>query len=59
MIKKSLEKILDSDILNDDFIIIAETDEPERDIKEIENINIDYKIYDLRKYGRASLIFLK
>ena len=40
LIKKSLEKILDSDILNDDFIIIAETDEPERILKDINTLNI-------------------
>ena len=40
-------------------IIIIETDEPERDINRINNMNINYKIYDLRKYGRVSLIFLK
>ena len=29
------------------------------DYEKGEKIDIDYKIYDLRKYGRASLIFLK
>lgn len=56
LIKKSLEKILDSDILNDDFIIIAETDEPERILKDINILNIN--VFDTRKYGRVSLIFL-
>ena len=56
LIKKSLEKILDSDILNDDFIIIAETDEPERILKDINILNIN--VCDTRKYGRVSLIFL-
>ena len=45
--------------LKNEGIIIIETDEPERDIKQINDININYKMYDLRKYGRASLIFLK
>ena len=57
--KQAIKKISESKLLKNEGIIIEETDEPERDIKEIENINIDYKIYDLRKYGRASLIFLK
>ncbi len=57
--KQAIKKISESKLLKNEGIIIVETDEPERDIKEIENINIDYKIYDLRKYGRASLIFLK
>ena len=56
LIKKSLEKILDSGILNDDFIIIAETDEPERILKDINILNIN--VFDTRKYGRVSLIFL-
>ena len=46
-------------LLKDDGIIIIVTDEPERDINRINNMNINYKIYDLRKYGRVSLIFLK
>ena len=57
--KQAIKKISESKLLKNEGIIIVETDEPERDIKEIENINIDYKIYDLRKYGRVSLIFLK
>ena len=36
--KKSVEKILDIDILNDNFIMVIETDEPERDINRINNI---------------------
>ena len=56
LIKKSLEKILDSDILNDDFIIIYYTDEPERILKDINILNIN--VFDTRKYGRVSLIFL-
>lgn len=39
--------------------LIVETDEPDKYLKEIENNNIKLKMYDLRKYGRASLIFLK
>ena len=56
LIKRSLEKILDSNILNDDFIIIAETDEPERILNDIDALNIN--VFDTRKYGRVSLIFL-
>ena len=56
---EAIKKINEEKLLKKGGIIIIETDEPERDIKEIEKIDIDYKIYDLRKYGRASLIFLK
>lgn len=55
----AIKKINQKNLLENDGIIIIETDEPERDIKEIEESNIDYKMYDLRKYGRVSLIFLK
>ena len=46
-------------LLKDEGIIIIETDEPKRDIERINKMNINYKMYDLRKYGRVSLIFLK
>lgn len=55
----AIGKISNLQLLKDDGIIIIETDEPERDINRINNMNINYKIYDLRKYGRVSLIFLK
>lgn len=55
----AIKKINEMQLLENDGIIIIETDEPERDIKELEQIQINYKMYDLRKYGRASLIFLK
>lgn len=55
----AIKKISQMQLLQEDGIIIIETDEPERDIKELEEIQTNYKIYDLRKYGRASLIFLK
>lgn len=56
---EALKQISYAKLLKDGGIIIIETDEPEREIREIRDINIDYKLYDLRKYGRVSLIFLK
>lgn len=56
LVKKSVEKILDTDILNDNFIMVVETDEPERILNDIEDMNIT--VYDKRKYGRVSIIFL-
>ena len=56
---RALKQIDDLQLLNENGIIIIETDEPERDIREIELAKLNYKMYDLRKYGRASLIFLK
>ncbi len=52
-------KIEELDLLKDDGIIIVETDESERDTEEIKDSSIKYKVYDTRKYGRATLIFLK
>ena len=38
-------------------IIIIETDEEERERKELEKI--DLELYDVRKYGRVKLLFLR
>lgn len=46
-------------LLEDNGIVILETDEKQRDIDNLNKIDIKYKIYDIRKYGRAYLIFLK
>lgn len=57
-IKKSIEKIIELDMISKEGKIIAETDELQKileDIKKIENISIT----DQRKYGRVSLIFLE
>ena len=47
---------MEFDLLNQDGTIIVETDEKDRDIKELEQIQVT--VNDLRKYGRAWLIFL-
>ena len=52
----SVSLILEYQLLNSDGIIIIETDQKEREIKELKEINVE--IYDTRKYGRANLIFL-
>lgn len=56
-IKKSLEKIIELGIAKKESIIIAETDDEKRILKEIEKTEI--KIVDKRKYGRATIIFLE
>lgn len=53
---KAVEQIISLDLLKKDGIVIIETDEKERDLKEIEKLEVE--VYDLRKYGRAHLIFL-
>lgn len=56
LIYKSLKKLLELKLLNNDATIVAETDEPERVLKEIENLNV--RITDTRKYGRVTLMFI-
>ena len=56
-IGQSLRLIKDFKILNTEGIIILETDDESRILKEIKNIDVEIK--DKRKYGRASIIFLK
>lgn len=53
---KAVETIVSLDLLNDKGIIIIETDQEERELKGLEKLNL--KVYDSRKYGRVSLIFL-
>lgn len=57
LVRKALDQIIDLDILNEDAVLVIETDEPQRIQKELDNININ--ILDVRKYGRVSLIFIK
>lgn len=53
---KSLELIKELELLNENGIIILETDDKERILK---NIDDEYfEINDVRKYGRVTLIFL-
>lgn len=54
--KDAVGLILEYNLLNQDGIIIVETDQKEREIKSFEKMKVE--IYDTRKYGRANLIFL-
>lgn len=56
-IKKSLEKIIQLNLAKEEGQIIIETDDEQRILQEIENI--DVRIVDKRKYGRATIIFLR
>lgn len=53
----SIKLILEHNIFAKDGIIILETDEEEREMQELKNINLE--VYDVRKYGRVKLIFLR
>lgn len=52
----SIKRIIDLKLLAKEGIIILETDEEERELKELEKV--DLEVYDVRKYGRVRLIFL-
>ncbi len=54
---EALQILLEENLLNKNTIIIVETDDSNRIIKKIENLS--YEVGDIRKYGRAYLIFLK
>ena len=54
---EAVKIILEKDLLSENAIIIIETDDSNRILEDLKNINCEIK--DVRKYGRAYLIFLK
>ena len=54
---EAVKILLEKDLLKENAMIIIETDDNQRIIENLENINCEIK--DIRKYGRAYLIFLK
>lgn len=58
---KSLELIIQNELLKDDAIVVIETDQKIRDEREILEIRDKFyiEIFDERKYGRANLIFVR
>ena len=54
---KSTEYILNNNLLGKQGIIIIETDEEERELSELEKLDIE--IYNKKKYGRVKLIYLR
>lgn len=56
---KSVEMILEKDLLSDDGLIVIETDDENRELQEIKKLNYNITIKDQRTYGRVKLIFLK
>lgn len=55
---QAIELILEKNLLKNDGIIIIETDD-EQEIDKINNLELDLKIYDTRKYGRVRLAILR
>ncbi len=52
----SVQMILSLKLLKEDGIIVIETDEKDRELENLKKLDI--QVYDIRKYGRANLIFL-
>ena len=57
-IEMAMKELIKANILEENTIIIAETDEKDRIIKYIEEIK-EIQIIDQRKYGRANILFLE
>lgn len=54
---KSIRCIIEQKIIDEKSMIIVETDNEQRILKDLEKLEIE--VIDIRKYGRATLIFLK
>lgn len=54
---KSVDLIIKNNLLSEDGIIVVETDIEEDILEKIKEFSVD--IYDVRKYGRATLIFIR
>ena len=52
----SIKSIIELNLLDDNSIIILETDNEKRELENLNKLNVN--VYDLRKYGRITLIFL-
>ena len=52
----AVQDIIELGLLEKNGVIIIETDEKQRELKELEKLQVE--VYDLRKYGRVNLIFL-
>ena len=55
--EQATEMIIKNNLLADSGIIIIETDEKEKVLEKLQNIDIN--MYDERKYGRVTLLFLR
>lgn len=52
----AIKRILNLKLLAEDGIIILETDEEERELEELKEVEVE--VYDRRKYGRVKLLFI-
>ena len=56
---EAIKEIWQTDALNPDGIVIIETDEQEKVVKQLEELQMKMDIYDIRKYGRVKLLFVR
>ncbi len=54
---EAIKKILSYHLLAKEGIIILETDEEERELEELKQVEVE--VYDSRKYGRVKLLFIR
>lgn len=54
---EAVKLIVEKNLLNEEGQIIIETDEEERVLEELENLEIE--VFSIRKYGRVKLIFIR
>ena len=57
-IKIAIYELIKNDIIHNETLIIAETDDEKRIMKQLEEYK-NIEIIDKRKYGRACILFLK
>lgn len=54
---RAISKIIKKDLIKDNTLIIMETDNEDKIINEV--VNLEVQVIDVRKYGKAKLVFLK
>lgn len=54
---KAISKIMKKELIKDNALIIIETDNEEKIINKV--VDLDVRVIDIRKYGKAKLVFLK
>ncbi len=55
----AIKRILNLKLLSQGGIIILETDEEERELQELKQVEVEVEVYDKRKYGRVKLLFIR
>lgn len=53
---KAVDEILKKNLLQDDGLIVLETDREDRELEELKDLRIN--IFDIRRYGRVKILFI-